>query len=152
MPRRGQRLEKILLIGVMDSVYERCWKHCLHGLCPVNCSPRTALHYVNECWIKRFLPPERAHQRLQRVALLQHAYHCCRRFLQWTARVVKSVSVSEHGAVSASVRMNAAGWHLFWCDARQRKHALSSIYNKVALTWNWLLFEIIAEARLEVRD
>ena len=49
LPRRGQRLEKILLIGVMDSVYERCWKHCLHGLCPVNCSTKTALHYVNEC-------------------------------------------------------------------------------------------------------
>ena len=75
---------------------------------------------------------------MQRVALLQHAYHCCRRFLQWTARVVRSGSVSEHGAVSASVRMDAAGWPLFWCDARQRKKALSSMYNKVAFSYNGL--------------
>ena len=38
------------------------------------------------------------------------------------------------------------------CNARQRKKALSSIYNKVAFTWNWLIFAMIAEARPEVRD
>ena len=36
------------LIGVMDSVYERCGKHCLHGLCPENCTTKTVLHSVNE--------------------------------------------------------------------------------------------------------
>ena len=54
LPRRGQRLQKILLLGVMDSVYEPCWKHCLHGLCPVNCSTRTALH-LYKMWYKKYI-------------------------------------------------------------------------------------------------
>ena len=49
LPRRGQRLEKILLIAVMDFVYEHCLKHCSHGLCPENCTTKTFLHSVNEC-------------------------------------------------------------------------------------------------------
>ena len=78
-----------------------------------------------------FLPSERAQQSMQRVALLQHAYHCCRRFLQWTAQFVRSFLLFEHGAVSASVRTHAAGSPLFGCDARQIKKPFSSIYNKV---------------------
>ena len=49
MDYSSRLLQRRRLIGIMDSVYERCGKHCLHGLCPENCTTKTVLHSVNEC-------------------------------------------------------------------------------------------------------